>query len=157
METAQLLRAEDAPARLRSKPSWLISKTSIQAHRLIIDAMAGVQGRAYHFAILAVLEEFGPASQVTIGQRCGIDRSDMHAMVNELAEQGLVVRAPDPTNRRRNVITMTPGGKKRLEELDAVLGGVQDDLLSSLSATERDQLAGLLTRVLARPPGEQSA
>ena len=148
-ELARLPRMEDAPGRLRGKPSWLISKASVQAHRLIIDAMTAVQGRAYHFAILATLEEFGPASQVTIGQRCGSDRSDMHAMVNELAEQHLVVRAPDPSDRRRNVITMTAAGKRRLDELETALGGVQDDLLRPLSATERDQLTGLLTRILS--------
>ncbi len=138
----------ETPTRLRGKPSWLISKASARAHRLIAEAMAAVDGRAYHFAILAALDEFGPDSQVRIGQRCGIDQSDMHAMLNELTEQGHVARAPDPEDRRRNLITLTPAGRQRLEELDTTLCEVQDNLLSALSATERDCLAVLLTRVL---------
>ena len=101
--------------------------------------MAFVDGRAYHFAILAALDEFGPDSQVRIGQRCGIDQSDMNAMLNELTEQGHVARASDPNDRRRNLITLTPAGQRRLEELDTTLCEVQDDLLKGLSATERDQ------------------
>lgn len=138
---------------MRRKPSWLISKISVQAHRLIAEGMTAAGGRAYHFAILAALEEFGPASQMAIGQRCGIDRSDMHAMVSELADQGLVVRSPDPDDRRRNVVTITPAGQRRLAELDSALAGVQDGLLRGLSQEERDQLVGLLTRVLAVQAG----
>lgn len=142
------MEMEEAPARLRSKPTWLISKASTQAHRSIGEAMAAVGGRAYHFAILAALEEFGPDSQVRIGQRCGIDQSDMHAMLNELTGQGHVARVTDPGDRRRNLITLTSTGRRRLEELDMTLSRVQDDLMNALSATEREHLALLLTRVL---------
>lgn len=142
------MEMEESPTRLRGKPSWLISKASARAHRLIGEAMTRVGGRAYHFAILAALEEFGPDSQVRIGQRCGIDQSDMHAMLKELTEQGHVARASDPNDRRRNLITMTPAGRRRLEELDTELSRVQDDLLNALSAAERDHLTLLLTRIL---------
>jgi DNA-binding MarR family transcriptional regulator len=142
------MEMEAAPARLRSKPTWLISKASTQAHRSIGEAMAAVGGRAYHFAILAALEEFGPDSQVRIGQRCGIDQSDMHAMLNELTEQGHVARVTDPGDRRRNLITLTSTGRRRLEELDTTLSRVQDDLMNALSATEREHLVLLLNRVL---------
>ena len=110
--------------------------------------MAAAGGHAYHFAILAALDEFGPDSQVQIGQRCGIDQSDMHTMLNELVEQGHVARAPDPSDRRRNLVTLTAAGRRRLEDLDTTLTGVQHDILDALSATERDTLTGLLTRIL---------
>lgn len=142
------MELEEPPTRLRGKPSWLISKASARAHRLIGEAMAAAGGRAYHFAILAALEEFGPDSQVRIGQRCGIDQSDMHAMLNELTAQGHVARASDPSDRRRNLITLTPAGRRRLEELDTALSKVQDDLLNALPADERDRLTALLARVL---------
>ncbi len=138
----------DAPARLRGKPSWLINKASARAHQLVKEAMAAAGGHAYHFAILAAVEEFGSSSQVQIGQRCGIDQSDMHAMVAELAERGHVERAPDPTDRRRNLITLTDAGRRRLDEWDVTLTAVQDNLCHALSTTDRDSLTVLLTRVL---------
>lgn len=138
----------EAPARLRCKPSWLINRASARAHRLIKETMAAAGGHAYHFAILAALDEFGPDSQVQIGQRCGIDQSDMHTMLNELVEQGHVARAPDPSDRRRNLVTLTAAGRGRLEDLDTTLTGVQHDILDALSVTERDTLTGLLTRIL---------
>ncbi len=142
------MEMDEAPTRLRRKPSWLIGRVSARAHRLIGETMAAAGGHAYHFAILAALDEFGPDSQVRIGRRCGIDQSDMHAMLNELTEQRHVARTPDPGDRRRNLITLTDAGRRRLEELDTRLTRVQHDVLNALSTTERDTLIALLTRIL---------
>jgi DNA-binding MarR family transcriptional regulator len=139
---------ETRPTRLRNKASWLIKNTSLHSHRLVVESMVALDARTYHFAILAALEEGGPASQAALSQSAGIDRSDIVAMVNELVEQGLVVRTPDPDDRRRNIITMTPAGRQRLEQLDAVLSEVQQTLLAPLTVDEREQLIGLLARVL---------
>lgn len=134
---------DQAPARLRTKPSWLINKIAVQAHRLRAEGLAP----GHEFGILAALAEFGPASQISIGQRCGVDRSDTHAAVNDLVDQGFVERAPDPEDRRRNVITITPAGQDRLGALDLVFDQVQDALVGALPAAERAQLVALLTRV----------
>ncbi len=145
------MELNEAPTRLRCKPSWLINRASARAHRLIAETMAAAGGHAYHFAILAALDEFGPDSQVQIGQRCGIDQSDMNTMLNELVERGHVARTPDPADRRRNLVTLTAAGRRRLEDLDTRLTGVQRDILDALSDTERDTLTGLLTRILGSP------
>jgi len=137
-----------APARLRSKASWLINKTGAYAHRLLVEALAPVDGHGHHFAVLAALDEFGPASQIAIGQRCGIDRSDTHAIVNDLVDGGYAEREPDPQDRRRNIITITGAGRGRLAELDRIVERVQDDLLGTLTPEERRQFVGLLARVL---------
>ena len=128
------MQVHEVPTRLRCKPSWLINKVSARAHRLIKETMAAAGGHAYHFAILAALDEFGPDSQVQIGQRCGIDQSDMHTMLNELAVLGHVARASDPADRRRNLITLTAAGRRRLEGLDTTLTGVQHEIWAALSA-----------------------
>ena len=63
--------------------------------------------------------------------------------------------------RRRNIITITDLGRAHLRRLNALLAGAQDELLAPLSLDERQELAGMLTRVLdyhASPraqPGEQ--
>jgi len=142
------MQMQEVPTRLRCKPSWLINKVSTRAHRLVAETMAATGGHAYHFAILAALDEFGPDSQVQIGQRCGIDQSDMHTMLNELVAQGYVARASDPTDQRRNLITLSAAGRRRLEELDTTPTGLHHDILAVLSATERDKLTELLTRIL---------
>jgi MarR family transcriptional regulator, lower aerobic nicotinate degradation pathway regulator len=129
-------------------PSWLIGRASAYSHRLLVEGFASADARGYHHRLLAALEEFGPASQAALGRRTGIDRSDVVAALNELADRGLIQRTPDPDDRRRNVITITPAGTEQLRRLEQILAGIQDKLLAPLSPADRKQLIGLLTRLL---------
>jgi DNA-binding MarR family transcriptional regulator len=137
-----------SPTRLRSLPSRLLNLAALTAGRLGDRALADADSRRYHYALLAALAEFGPASQATLGRRTGIDRSDIVANVNELAGRGLVDRSPDPSDRRRNIVSITPVGTRQLTKLDRLLADVQDELLVPLSAGERAELVRLLTRVV---------
>ncbi|MFI6263503.1 MarR family winged helix-turn-helix transcriptional regulator [Micromonospora sp. NPDC051006] len=140
---------QESLTRLLTTPSWLLSQSAAHAGRLVSDGFANIGARGYHYRILAALEELGPASQADLGRRGGIDRSDVVATLNELAAKNLVVRAPDPADRRRNVITLTPAGHRELRRMEKALAGVQDTLLAPLTPTERDQLTRLLGKLLA--------
>src|SRR5262245_8558089 len=129
-----------APARVRAKPSWLLNQAALPANRLVAEELAGVDGRRHHYVLLAALAEGGPASQADLSRRTTIDRSDIVAALNELAERGLVERSPDPGDRRRNVITLTSAGRRHLDKLDRLLDRAQDDLLAPLSPAERRTL-----------------
>ncbi len=136
------------PQRLRSTSTWLLGQATTHAHRLVTDALGAVGARRYHYSLMAALEEFGPASQADLGRRGGLDRSDVVATVNELADRGFVERRPDPADRRRNIVNITPSGEAHLRHLDQVLGQAQDALLAPLSAAEREELARMLNAVL---------
>jgi DNA-binding MarR family transcriptional regulator len=117
----------------------------------------GTEGaRGYHFRLLAALAEFGPASQVSLGRRAQLDRSDVAAAVSELAGRKLVRRAADQTDHRRNIITITASGQAHLRRLDTLLADVQDTLLAPLSPGERQELTAMLTRVLDYHAGLQA-
>ncbi|MGC4814333.1 MarR family winged helix-turn-helix transcriptional regulator [Micromonospora sp. DT228] len=145
MDTA----APQSPAGLRTTPTWLLNQTASHATRLLTEGFAAHDLRGYHYRLLTALSEDGPASQADLGRRCGIDRSDVVAAINDLAGRGLVLRAPDPADRRRNVISVTDAGVTEARRLGETLDRVQRDLLAPLSSTEREQLTRLLTRLLA--------
>jgi len=140
--------ADAPPKRLQSRPTWLISQTSIHAHRLLSDALAAADARGYDYRLLAALQEFGPASQATLGRRTDMDRSDVAEALTDLASSGLVERSADPLDRRRNIITITPAGATQLLRLDEVVADVQDKLLAPLSRGERQALVRMLARLL---------
>lgn len=136
------------PERLWRLATWLLSKVANRGFRLVADRVGG-GGVAATYSLLAALDEFGPVSQATLGRRLGIDRSDIVAVLNDLERDGLVIRAPDDRDRRRNAITMTPEGAHALCRLDDLVAGAQAALLEPLSAAERRQFVELLRRLYA--------
>lgn len=72
----------------------------------------------------------------------------MVATINELAERDLVERAPDPADKRRNIISLTDAGRRQLRRLEARLAETQDELLAPLPPEERRRLTRLLSTLL---------
>ena len=138
---------EGGPARVTALPTWVVNQASAHASRLLTEGLAALGARGYHYRVLATLADHGPASQADLGRRSGIHVSDIVATTNELAAGGYVERAPDPADRRRNVVSITPTGRRRLRALDRRIAQVQEDLLAPLSPEERDLLVALLRRV----------
>jgi MarR family transcriptional regulator, lower aerobic nicotinate degradation pathway regulator len=140
----------DPPDRLQRLPSWLAGQVSRQAQRLVDEGLAREGARRQHFVVLTSLAEQGPASQAALGRRLWIDRSDLHAILNELEANGQIARVRDETDRRRNVVALTRAGRSALARLDKRVNAAQDALLAPLSARDRRELQRLLERVAQR-------
>ena len=141
---------EDArtPERLRALPSRLLNLAAISAQRVVGERLATVDSRKWHYATLAALEEFGPDSQSGLSDRTGIYRSDMVATINELTARGLVARAPDLTDRRRNAITLTDEGRRHLGRLDVLIADAEAEFLAPLSDADRAELTRILKLIV---------
>ena len=144
---------EKTPERMRERPTWLLGQAYLRAAGLLQEGFArGGDGlRGYHYRLLAALEEWGPASQAALGRSTGIDRSDVTAALVDLEARGLVRRAVNQEDRRRNVVTITGEGVRHLELLDGVVDQIQEDLLAPLSKEERQQFMTLMRRIAGSP------
>jgi DNA-binding MarR family transcriptional regulator len=103
--------------------------------------------RRHHFAVMTALAEDGAASQAELGRRVWLDRSDLHAVLNELERDGLVARKQDASDRRRNLVELTPAGVRTLKRLDARVDAAQEAFVAPLNADERRELMRLLAAV----------
>jgi DNA-binding MarR family transcriptional regulator len=139
----------DPPTRLRRLPSWLAAQAARRAQRLVEDALAQEGARRQHFVVLTSLAEQGAASQAALGRRLWIDRSDLHAILNDLEQRGWVARVRDEQDRRRNVVALTRAGRTALARLDKRVDAAQDALLAPLPAADRRELRRLLERLVA--------
>jgi MarR family transcriptional regulator, lower aerobic nicotinate degradation pathway regulator len=146
---AQRPRPVSAPSRIRDRPTWLISRTYGRSHGLLNDGLAasGAGLRSYHYRLLATLQEWGPIGQADLGRSMSIDRSDLVTMLGELERLGLIERTVNPSNRRRNIVSITPAGSKQLRALDRVVDEIQERVLAPLSQNERRQLTKLLRKL----------
>jgi DNA-binding MarR family transcriptional regulator len=148
MEGGHSPDAAHVPQRLRALPSRLLNLAAMYAQRQVGDRLATLDARKWHYATLAALEEFGPDSQSGLSDRTGIYRSDMVATINELTARGLVARAPDVTDRRRNAITLTDEGRRHLGQLDVLIADAEAEFLAPLSEADRAELTRILTLIV---------
>ena len=142
------------PARLRALTSWQVSKINTLSARLFAREMP--LGARSDFAVLAALEEYGALSQAELGRRLGLDRNDVNGILGRLEGALLVRRTSDPTDRRRNVVTLPEAGRHRLQELQDYTDAVQGELLRGLDADGRHRLSTLLDQVLNSFPVQQA-
>jgi DNA-binding MarR family transcriptional regulator len=138
-----------------------MTNTSVD-HQLLplIEHLARVSRRAFetstapgslrprHLIALKLLSERGPVSQQGLADVLSLDPSNVVGLLNELEERGLITRRRDPADRRRHIVELSPAGQDALNLAYARLSLVEDDLLSTLSADERDTLYHLLTRAV---------
>jgi DNA-binding MarR family transcriptional regulator len=143
------IRPTSVPARIKDQPTWLISRAYARSSALLNDGFeANSDGlRGYHYRLLAALAEYGRASQADLGRGTGIDRSDVTAAVNDLADRQLIERAVDPADRRRNIVSITRKGTQRLGDLDQIIADVQAQVLAPLSSAEQRQFLKIMRRL----------
>ncbi|SEL13966.1 MarR family winged helix-turn-helix transcriptional regulator [Streptacidiphilus jiangxiensis] len=137
------------PPSLSALTTYLLSRTGKTARTRLAERLTERHLRLWHMAVLAALADFGPHAQRDLARRLSIDPSDTAKVVEELGALGYVERTRDPADRRRVLVAVTGTGRVALAELQAEAEAVQDELLAPLTPAEREQLAGMLGRVLA--------
>jgi DNA-binding MarR family transcriptional regulator len=88
--------------------------------------------------------------QQGLGQTLMLDANNCVLLLNDLDEAGYVERRRDPQDRRRHIVEITPAGLSALEEAEAKLETLEDEVLANLDAGERSRLHGLLLKALDR-------
>lgn len=118
----------------------------VTQRHLAIFAREIPQVTTTQFALLARLAELGPQSQNALGRETAMDAATVKGVVDRLVRQGLVATAPDPADRRRRTVALTPEGRALFDRLAPIALQVSALTLEPLDGKE----AALLTRLLAR-------
>jgi MarR family transcriptional regulator, lower aerobic nicotinate degradation pathway regulator len=137
------------PKELLSTNTFLLKRLGFAAKDRSQEAFEGTGLNAFHFAVLALLEEDPRETQAVIADALGYDRSHIVRLLDELEERELVVRKRDPEDRRRHVVKLTADGRKALVKLRAIIAKLEDEFLVPLTPDEQAQLHGLLQRLMS--------
>ena len=102
---------------------------------------------AQQFIVLKQLQAFGSCSQGELADALGIDYSNLAVVTGQLYSRWLIVRHRDPADRRRYVVELTVDGRRLLSDADKTIEAGEEDILSALDESERQQLWELLRRM----------
>jgi DNA-binding MarR family transcriptional regulator len=132
---------------IRALPSWLLGRAAARGRALVADALAAEGMKMWHHVVLSAVRDLAPVAQADLGRGVGLDPKDVVGVLNDLQADGLVVRAPDPKDRRKNAVSLTDAGARMLARCEKAAREANDELLAPLTAAERDQFTGLLIRI----------
>jgi DNA-binding MarR family transcriptional regulator len=103
------------------------------------------------YLVLAALRRAGPPYRMNpthLFNSVILSSGAMTNRIDRLEEMGVVERLPDPTDRRGRLVALTDRGRELVDA--AVVDHLANEqrLLESLDVGEREQLAGLLRKLL---------
>ncbi|MGC9961311.1 MAG: MarR family winged helix-turn-helix transcriptional regulator [Acidimicrobiales bacterium] len=91
----------------------------------------------------------GFRSQGALAKSLLVSTGTMTNQLDKLEAAGLVVRLPDPGDRRGKLVEMTATGRERLDNYINVQAARERHLLGGLSSEEKRQLNALMRKLLA--------
>ena len=100
-----------------SSTIFLLKRLGMSAKEQSLGAFDDAGLHPYHHAILAVLDEGSRETQGAIADALGYDKGQLVGLLDELEDAGLVSRQRDQADRRRQIVQMTPAGRKMLDKL----------------------------------------
>lgn len=83
-----------------------------------------------NFKVFTTIALEGPITASAVGEQLMLDKSQMSRTVADLEARDLVMRTPDPSDRRAQLLEATPDARDKLEEIrtDPAERGVRDKL-----------------------------
>jgi DNA-binding MarR family transcriptional regulator len=140
-------RALPPPRCLAHRVGFLLARGHLECLAIAGEVMEpGLTPK--HFGCLAVIVADGPLSQQELGERLRVDRTTIVALVDELERRGFLARRRNPSDRRAYALEATPAGRRWRERTEAQLADAEARILAALEPEERDQLIGLLQKLV---------
>lgn len=122
-----------------------------KAQAIIFDdfmrAMAPERISPGQFGVLVLISANPGMNQSMLAKALGIERSTMVAVITGLEKRGLIKRLPLATDRRANILGLTPKGELLLDKIKAKVRAHENRVTSRLTADETLTLVSLLQKI----------
>lgn len=153
--TIDMKGEQQAPAenRLVAAPithdmGFLLAKLHAAGSVLNNRALADFKLKERSYSVLILANSALEPTQREMADFLSLDPSQIVALVDELEERGLVVRAPGKLDRRAKTVTATSKGVQLLAKASAAARRAEAEALTGLAAEEVTTLKLLLRKAL---------
>lgn len=141
-------KGEAAGLFVHTMPGHYIRRVQQVAVRLFTEGVNGDM-TPVQFATMLALAEAPEIGQAALASMIGYDRATIGGVIDRLEAKGLVQRAPDPDDRRSNILTLTAKGISALEAARPEVEAVQEKLLAPLTPAEQVDYEAMCRKILS--------
>jgi DNA-binding MarR family transcriptional regulator len=133
--------------------NWLLHRAA-QRFGEAMDAAAQQHGSSMRaHLVLAALLHMPGRTQLSLGAALGLDKTTLTSVLDRLERHELIVRKPDPADRRVRIPEITEKGHALYAEVLPAVQAVECELLGTLSESEQETLRGILQRLTGSDAG----
>ncbi|HEY5852645.1 MAG TPA: MarR family transcriptional regulator [Aldersonia sp.] len=134
---------------------FLLTRASAVLVKATNEALAPLGLKVRGYSVLAlVCDEPDGVTQRRLADDVGLDPSQIVALVDDLEGRGLVVRTPDPNDRRNKLIVATDDGRDLYEQGRRRSAETAARHLATFRAEELDTMRTILTRMVFPEPDD---
>ena len=153
--------AQDRPIGNRiplwSRPGYLVRRLHQIHSAIFLEECQEFSVTAVQYGLMTALRANPGSDQKTLGAEVGLDRTNVADVVERLAERGLVARRRSTTDRRSNLVVLTPGGKKLVDAMYGSMQRAQERLLAPLAPDFRPAFLAMLVDLVEGNNGHSRA
>jgi DNA-binding MarR family transcriptional regulator len=124
---------------------YLVKQLELAVRAQLDEVLRPVSITPLQYTALTVLERRSDLSTAELARNAFVTDQSAAEMVGVLEERGLLLRAPDPGDRRRRVLRLTGAGQALLDRLRGDVAAVEDRMLSALAPEEARALRRYVT------------
>jgi len=116
--------------------------------RNLLDARIRQQGLTLARALtLSALKDQDDFFQKNLAEELGIEHATLVRLIDALEEQGLVIRNIAEDDRRAKRVTLTPEGKKIVEEIETYAAHLSHEVMSGIDGKNITNATGVLQHI----------
>ena len=139
------------PSTRRSLPIALMrSREKVMAP--IRDMLRASGLTEQQWRVLRILSEFGPQDLTEIARQACLLMPSLSRIIRSLAQNGLVIRASDTKDRRRQTVVISPVGQHLIDDNLVQATQIAANYRNQLGAERYELLLDLLTELEQGPP-----
>ena len=102
------------------------------------------------YVVLNALDRSSMRTQAALAEAIGADKTRIIRTLDELQQQGHIVRRPDPDDRRVRLLAITESGRAVKDAIQAEIQRGEERWLGDLSDDERQVFLSVLRRLTRR-------
>ena len=126
---------------------WEIAETSRMIRRFFDRRASALGITTAQWRTLAWMGHEPGLKQVELAERLDVEPITAGRIIDRLEEAGLVLRQPDPDDRRVWRLVLTEKAQPILERLHVLADELSGDVFGGLDLTELETMRAMLTRV----------
>lgn len=131
-------------ASVEGGPGYLVKRVQQALRRRCDTALRRTGVSMSQYVVLRALADHPHASAAELARLCFVTRQSLQDVLTGLRTMGLVDDADVQAPGRARALTLTATGRRRLTAAHTAVIGVEAQMLTGLSAAERDRLSRLL-------------